>query len=195
MNEWMRIRSSRLNWKRFVTHTSNVHQEYSGYMLCVICEIQFKTNNVCVCVFIQDRKGHGPSQSLSYCSQRRLHWYCGWQSADQHLQDAHFQIPLWHSELQPHLQIRFTHWLARLFEFTHAIRSFFVNLQETHTFICYLPPQMTKYIFYSFWTLNVPQWWVIIWFRPSTSGSSLTWQWTTELSTSLTTHKLRLFTL
>lgn len=59
MNEWMRIRSSRLNWKRFVIHAWNVHQEYSGYMVCVICEIQFKTNNVCVFSY-RTEKDMGP---------------------------------------------------------------------------------------------------------------------------------------
>lgn len=169
-------------------------------------------HTICVCVLIQDRKRQGPSQSLSHCWKHR--WRCTyrWPGAVHHLQDACSQIPLWYSELQSYLQVYCTHWWAcfcvlmsiwmyvlwwplQFLIWKNTYYKVLLCLSAINSqFYFYLPPQSTKYCLLSITTLKRPQSSLTSWFRPSTSGCSLTWESPTHVSTSLTSNKAQLFT-
>lgn len=92
-----------------------IKRKYFGRkMTLYLCSLFFKGDPIscvspgvmCVCIcIIQDRNGQSPSQSLPH----HLQWWFSPSAqqpdAAQHLQDAHPQIPLWRSELQPLLQV------------------------------------------------------------------------------------------
>lgn len=97
----------------------------------------------CPCGLMQDREGQSSSNSLYHHQWQRRRWSPQRSGVGQHLQDAHLQIPLRHTEVQSLLQVCHTQrWERDGVCKVHGYRLFLFRFISRKT--CILSPTSAK---------------------------------------------------